>query len=46
MMKKFDKMVEKPIERINHRAKKGNRITIIKRVKPVKENPFPDGEEW
>jgi len=46
MMKKFDKMNEKPIERISHKAKKGNRINIIKRVKPVKENPFPDGEEW
>ena len=42
MMKKFDKMIEKPIERISHKANKGNRINIIKRIKPVKKNPFPD----
>ena len=46
MMKKFDKMNEKPIENISHKANKGNRINIIKRIKPVKKNPFPDGEEW
>ena len=42
MMKRFNKMIEKPIERISHKANKGNRINIIKRVKPVKKNPFPD----
>ena len=42
MMEKFNKMIEKPIERISHKANKGNRINIIKRVKPVKKNPFPD----
>jgi hypothetical protein len=42
MMKRFNKMIEKPIERISHKANKGNRIKIIKRVKPVKKNPFPD----
>ena len=48
MMKKFDKMNEKPIERISHKANKGNRIKIIKRVKPVKDSPFPDEavEKW
>ena len=46
MMKKFDKMIEKPIVRIRHKVEKGSRINIIKRIKPVKENPFPDGEEW
>ena len=48
MMKKFDKMVEKPIENISHKANKGNRIKIIKRVKPVKDSPFPDEavEKW
>ena len=40
MMKKFDKMTEKPIERIRHKAKKNNRIKIIRKVKPVKKNPF------
>ena len=42
MMKKFNKMIEKPIDRISHKANKGNRINIIKMVKPVKKNPFPD----
>jgi hypothetical protein len=46
MMKKFDKMIEKPIVRIRHKVEKGSRINIIKRIKPVKKNPFPDGEEW
>ena len=48
MMKKFNKMIEKPIERISHKANKGNRINIIKRIKPVKTNPFPDEavEKW
>jgi hypothetical protein len=38
MVKKFDKMTEKPSQRIK----------IIKRVKPVKKNPFPDEavEKW
>ena len=44
MMEKFKKMTEKPIERISHQAKKGNRINIIKKVKPVKKNPFPDAD--
>ena len=45
MMKKFKAMIDKPIERINHRVKNGTRLRIIKKVKPVKKNPFPDGEE-
>ena len=40
MMKKFKAILDKPIERISHQAKKGNRINIIKKVKPVKKNPF------
>ena len=44
MMEKFNKMIEKPIERISHKANKGNRIKIVKRVKPVKKNPFPEDD--
>ena len=40
MMKKFDKMIKKPIERIRHKANKNSRIKIIRKVKPVKKNPF------
>jgi len=48
MMEKFKAIIDKPIERISHQAKKGNRINIIKRVMPVKKNPFPDEkvEKW
>ena len=41
-MKKFKKMKDKPIERIRKKAEKDHRITIVKRVKPVKKNPFSD----
>ena len=45
MMEKFQKMVDKPIERIRKKAEKDHRINIIWRSnKPVKKNPFPDDD--
>ena len=43
MMEKFDNLKE---ERIKFDTANANRIKIIKRIEPVKKNPFPDDEEW
>ena len=43
MLEKFDKLKEEPITVDTSNA---NRIKIIRRVEPVKKNPFPDDEEW
>ena len=43
MLEKFDKLKEEPIT-VN--TSNTNRIKIIKKIKPVKENPFPDGDNW
>ena len=43
MMEKFDNLKEEPIKVDTANA---NRIKIIKRIEPVKKNPFPDDEEW
>lgn len=43
MMEKLDKLKEEPI---TVDTAKANRIKIIRKIEPVKKNPFPDDEEW